>query len=497
MLFLWMGAIGLIVIGGALGRRLPVPEAVIWCALGFAAAFLPGYETFRLDPRITLYGLLPPLVFASSVQLPWPEFRGNLRPIGGLALWLVLANTVAVAAVAHAFAGFSWPVAVALGAVVSPTDPVAASAVASRVGLPDRLIAILEGEGLVNDAVALTLLRVATVAIATGGFSAAQGVERFLAIVVGEPLYGWAVGVAIMRLRSRIEDPRLEITVSLLTPFAAYLLPEHLGGSGILATVAAGMYVGERRSAIVPAGTRLHATSVWDVVVFLLNGILFLMAGMELRRVFQPRYLESSVLLWGLAVAATVIVVRALWCGAMLLLRGPLPPRQTVVAGWSGMRGPISLAAALSIPGMAGVGRFAGFEPLVFITAIVIVATLFVQGLTLPRLTRASGVATDAARDRRQEHDELSLGREEGGRAAMDRLAELEAQRRISAEMAASLRRLYGERAGDGQGSGELLRMLVEAERSRLRELRRQGRIHDRALEQLERSLDLRESAFS
>jgi CPA1 family monovalent cation:H+ antiporter len=497
MLFLWIGAICLIATGGALGRRLPIPDAVIWCALGFGAAFIPGYDTFRIDPHLTLYVLLPPLVYASSVRLPWPEFRDNLRPIAGLAVWLVLANTIAVAAVAHALAAFPWPVAVALGAVVSPTDPVAASAVAARAGLPHKLIAILEGEGLVNDAVALTLLRVAVAAIVTGGFSAVEGLERFLAIVVGEPLYGWAVAAAIMRLRSHIDDPRLEITVSLLTPFAAYLPPEHLGGSGILATVAAGMYVGERRSAIVPAGTRLHSTSVWDIVVFLLNGMLFLMAGIELRRAFQPRYLESSVLLWGLAVAAVVAVVRAVWCGAMwLVIRGPLPPRQMLVAGWSGMRGPISLAAALSIPGIAAGARFPEFEPLLFVTAIVIVATLFAQGLSLPRLTKAAGVTADAEKDRRRERDEIALGREEGARAAMDRLAALEAEGRVSPEVARGLRRLYAER-DDEQGSGDLLRLLIDAERSRLRELRREGRIHDRALEQLERSLDLRESAAS
>src|SRR3954453_3952361 len=209
MLFLWIGAICLIAIGGGLGRRLPIPDAVIWCVLGFGAAFLPGYSGLRVDPRLTLYVLLPPLVYASAVQLPWPEFRDNLRPIRILAIWLVLANTIAVAAVAHAVAGFPWPAAVALGAIVSPTDPVAASAVATRGGLPHKLVAILEGEGLVNDAVALSVLRLAVAAVATGGFSAGEGVLRLGAIVIGEPLYGWGVAAGIMWLRSRIEDPRL------------------------------------------------------------------------------------------------------------------------------------------------------------------------------------------------------------------------------------------------------------------------------------------------
>src|SRR3954466_1979059 len=209
MLFLWIGAICLIAIGGGLGRRLPIPDAVIWCVLGFGAAFLPGYSGLRVDPRLTLYVLLPPLVYASAVQLPWPEFRDNLRPIAVLAVGLVAASTAVVAFLAHQLAGLPWSAAFALGAVVSPTDPVAASAVASRVGMPRRLLAILEGEGLVNDAVSLTILRIALAAWSGANFSAATGLLRFLAILIVEPLYGWLLGLGVAFGRSRISEPQI------------------------------------------------------------------------------------------------------------------------------------------------------------------------------------------------------------------------------------------------------------------------------------------------
>lgn len=503
-----MGAVCLIVIGAVLGRKIPVPNAVLWSLLGFGIGFVPGFEAVRLDPRMTLYLLLPPLIYSSSVQLPWPEFRDNLRPIALLAFWLVLVNTLAVAVTAHMFAGFPWGMAVALGAVVSPTDPVAASAVAPRVGLPNKLVAILEGEGLVNDAVALTVLRVAIAAAATGAFSITGGLERFFAILIGEPLYGWAVGIAMLALRARIVDPRIEITLSLLTPFAAYLVPEHLGGSGILATVAAGMYVGELKSAVVSAGTRLSSTSVWDVVVFLLNGSLFLMAGLELRRVIRPENLESPILLWGLLVALTVVLVRAGWCAAMWLgFRGRrilssggehMPGGHMVVIAWSGMRGPVSLAAALSIPGFATGLRLPHFDALVFITAIVIVVTLLVQGTTLPEIAGAFCVLRDAERDRREEMEQFALGEEETARAAIECVSQLERDGRVPRELANRLRQHYRDRLEgidltDGAGRDVRL-ILIDAERARIRDLRKQGRIGDRTVERLEHTLDLRES---
>jgi CPA1 family monovalent cation:H+ antiporter len=511
MLSLWLAVICLVAVGAGIGRKVRIPDAVLWCALGFAAAFVPRMRDLRLSPELSLFLLLPPLVYASAVRLPWPQFRDNLRPISLLAIGLVLVNTVLIALAAHAVVPLSWPAAVALGALVSPTDPVAATAVAARAGLPDRLVAILEGEGLVNDAVALTVLRIAIAAAATGHFSVSAGLERFFAILIGEPLYGCLVGASILWLRSRIEDPRLEITISLLTPFAAYLLPEHLGGSGILATVAAGMYVGERMSDVVPAGTRLQSTSVWEIVVFLLNGILFLIAGMELRRVLQPHQLRELYLVSGLLIAGLAVAVRAGWCAAVwAIFRGrsllreqndrPMPSRHMAVIAWSGMRGPISLAAALAVPVLGGGARLPHLQVLVFVTAIVIVVTLMVQGLGLPLLVGKLGIGREAERDRREGDRQFQLGNSEAARAALERLSQLEAQGRASAELAGHLRRNYRARLEMADADGlthDVRSELIRAERARISELRKEGRIDDRTQQELERRLDLRESGLA
>jgi CPA1 family monovalent cation:H+ antiporter len=483
--------------------------------LGLGVAFLPCVPAIRLDPHLALFLVLPPLVYSSAVQLPWPEFRDNLRPIAVLAIGLVAASVVAVSFLAHELAGLPWSVAFALGAVVSPTDPVAASSVASRVGMPRRLVAILEGEGLVNDAVALTVLRIALAAWAGATFSAADGLLRFFAILLGEPLYGWLLGKGVAYLRSRITDPEIEIAVSLLTPFAAYLPAERLGGSGILATVAVGMYIGERSPTLIPAGTRLHATSFWKMIVFLLNGGLFITAGMELRRVFASPVPGARGLAWGLWMAAAVALLRIVWCGfswyglqtlraALGRKRHPGAFRDIAVIAWSGMRGPISLAAVLSIPAAVGNRDYRDFEAVLSMTAVVIVTTLLGQGAALPALVKALGVSRDAAEDQEVLNRQEALGRTEAARAALQRLSDLELQGQVAPGLAQHLRHLYDARLGAGDGpagsfdedrnTNALRSELIRIERARILELRNAGRISDRALERLQRTLDLRES---
>jgi Na+/H+ antiporter len=497
----WLIVTALIAAGALVARRAPVPDAVIWCALGLAVAFIPGFPLLEFDPRIALFVFLPPLVYSSAVVLPWPEFRDNLRPIAMLALGLVAITTTAVAAVAHGMAGLGWAPAVVLGAIVSPTDPVAASSVAGRAGLPHRLVAILEGEGLVNDAVALTVFRVALSAAAAGSFSLEAGVVRFLCILIGEPLYGWLVGIAFAWLRSRIEDPRTEIAVTLLTPYAAYLAPELLGGSGILATVAAGMYIGERHATLVPAGTRLHAIAFWQMLVFLLNGSLFIMAGMELRRVVASHGTGSPVLWWGLAIGGVVAAVRFTWC-AVAWAAARMPLRRAAVIAWAGMRGPISLAAALSIPAAAGAAGSVPSQNLLYITSVVIVFTLFVQGGALEPVVRTLGVTREAQRERQETAGQEFLGEVEAARAALDALARMEKERAVSPDAAKRLREYYEGRIAEanppdavpGQEVDRVRARLIAVERARVLQLREQGRINDYAVERLQRALDLRES---
>ncbi len=433
-----------------------------------------------------------------------------MRPIALLAFGLVLANALLAAFTAQRLIGLPWALAFALGAVLSPTDPAAASTIAPRAGIPARLTAILEGEGLVNDALALTLLRLAATAAATGHFSFQSGAVRFLAIVVGEPLYGWLVGVAVMFLRSHIFDPRLEITITLLTPFAAYLAPEYLGGSGILAAMAAGMYVGARRADIVPAGTRLHASSVWETVEFLLNGALFMMAGVELQRVVHATANTLRLFEYGLAIACILIVLGALWCALMwaffrggkaLLEEGErrMPGRHMAVIAWSGMRGPISPAATLSIP--LSVPRIAGgdFQTMLFITAVVIAVTLVPPGIGLIPIVRGLHVSGDAAREQSEDERQFAFGEAEAARAAIEQLVSLETEGRISRETAGKIREDYEDRLSEIESGTErqpVLLVLIEAERARIERLRAEGRINDRVTAELERLLDLRQSAL-
>lgn len=510
----------LILIGAAIANRTPIPNAVIWALLGLGFALVPGTPEFRFDPHLALFLVLPPLVYASAVQLPWPEFRANLRPISLLALGLVAASTAAVAFLVHQQAGLPWSVAIVLGAVISPTDPVAASAVAQRVGLPRRLVAILEGEGLVNDAVSLSIFRIALAAWAGAAFSLEHGILRFVAILIGEPLYGYILGKIIALIRSRITDPQIEITVSLLTPFAAYLIPESLGGSGILATVAVGMYIGEQSSTLVPSGTRLHATSFWRMIVFLLNGGLFLTAGFELGKVMTEPHHAVPVVRWGLWAGGTVVLVRLVWCAASWFILRLLSARagrhdrdftlgEVAIVAWSGMRGPISLAAALSIPAAAGSAVSAGggyFDTVVAITATVIVVTLLGQGAVLPALVRAFGLSKIAQAEAELVRSQQVLGETEAAAAALECLDDMEHRGKIPPEDAARLRYLYKERLHDvstqsdsagieaSASLGAVRSELIKAERARILALRREGQINDQAVERLERSLDLREA---
>jgi NhaP-type Na+/H+ or K+/H+ antiporter len=435
---------------------------------------------------------LPPLIYASAVDLPWPEFRDNPRPIGVLAIGLVAATAAAAAAVLHFGVNLPWAVAIVMGAIVSPTDPVAASAVAAKTGLPRRLIAILEGEGLVNDAMALTIFKLSLTAAVAGSFSWPAGLLRFAAILVGEPLYG----------------------VSLLTPFAAYLVPEHLGGSGVLATVAAGMYIGERRSTMVPAGTRLQATSVWQTIVFLLNGLLFLAAGIESKAVVFSPGPKRSVLLWGAAVAVTVILLRAAWCsGSWQVLqrlrrvagrdRQPMPFRHLLILAWSGIRGPILLTAAMAIPAYSGRGSFPAYPDALSVVAVVVITTLFLQGSTLSPLARRLRATEDAEEEQRRFIEEEELGQAEAVRAALERLSGLEAENEVPSVVAAKIREYYdldlalwkqahlnGDSHEDWSG---VFTAMLDAERGRVLELRNQGRISDHAMGRLELTLDLRQ----
>ena len=262
-----------------LARRLDIAPSILLVVAGAGLALIPGLPSIELAPDVVLLLILPPLIYSAGVSMSWREFRYNLRPIALLAFGCVVFTTVAIAAAMHYLTGMDWAVGFVLGAIVAPPDVVAPLAIVRRLGLPHRVLVILEGEGLANDATALILYRFAVLAVTTGSFSLGQAAGTFGLIVVGEIIFGIGVGWLSLRLRRWAHEPRVEITLSLLTPYVAYWIPEHVGGSGVLATVACGLYVSWRGPLLISAATRLQGVFFWDLFVYLIEGLVFLVTG--------------------------------------------------------------------------------------------------------------------------------------------------------------------------------------------------------------------------
>src|SRR5689334_15172695 len=264
-------------------KRLNIAPSILLVVAGIGMAFIPGLPKVRLAPELVLLVILPPLIYSAGVAMSWREFKFNLRPIALLAFGCVLFTSGTVAAAAHYLLGFPWAVGFVLGAIIAPPDTVAPLAIARRLGLPRRLVVVLEGEGLANDATALILYRFAVAAVATGSFSAAQAGGTFIAIIIGELAWGIAVGWLSLHLRKWAHDPRVEITLSLMTPYLAFWIPEHVGGSGVLATVACGLWVSWNGPLLISSATRLQGIFFWDLIVYLIEGFVFLLTGLQAR----------------------------------------------------------------------------------------------------------------------------------------------------------------------------------------------------------------------
>src|SRR5215207_10438921 len=385
----------------ALARVLRVPYPILLVIGGSLVGFAPGVPDVQLEPDLVLLIFLPPLLFNAAYTSSIRELRADLRSITLTAVGLVLLTTCSVALVAHAaIDGLPWAAAFALGAIVSPTDPLAATAIARRLGVPRRLVTLVEGESLVNDATALVAYRIAVAAAVGGGFVAWEAGLRFVAGAVGGVAIGLLVGWLVAEVRRRLDDPPVEIMLSLATGYAAYLPADRLGVSGVLAAVTAGLYVGWRNPEIASAPTRLLGFSFWDVLVFLVNAILFILVGLQLHPILSGISGHSAATLLGLAaaVSAAVVATRILWEFTVpylirLLDRRPtqrarrIGARARLVVGWSGMRGAVSLAAALALPLPTGAGQgFPQRDLIIFATFAVILVTLGFQGLTLPVL---------------------------------------------------------------------------------------------------------------
>jgi monovalent cation/hydrogen antiporter len=510
-------AAGLILLSIAQFVRIPYP--ILLVLGGLALSFVPGMPQIELRPEIVLVAVLPVLLYGAAYFTSLRELRANVGPISALAIGLVLATMLAVAAVAHEALGLGWATAFVLGALVSPTDPTAATSIAQRLGLPRRLMAVIEGESLVNDGTALVAYRFAVVAVVTGSFSLVHAGWSFVVHVVGGIAVGLVIGYAIRQLRRRLDNPPVEITVALLSGYFAYLPAQAIGVSGVLAAVTVGIYMGWHTPELTNAQTRLQGQAVWEIVFLLLYGLLFALVGLQLRGIVDGLSGRSTVELIGDAalVAGVVIAARIVWIVATAVVpsavsgwvrsHDPIPPwRWKAVLAWSGMRGAVSLAAALAIPLSTDAGSsFPERDLIVFLTFGVILGTLVVQGLTLPLLIQVLGLEDDGL-----EAKEEAKARIHASEAALARLEELIDEDWVREDTAERMRGLYGFRRDrfssrldpDGDGSVEdrsqnyqrLRRELLDAERGAVIELRRTGRIDDDVMRRVVRDLDLEDA---
>jgi len=505
-------------------NRLSMPAPLVLVPVGVVLGFLPWFPRIELDPDLVLLVFLPPLIYIGGAFSSWQTFQKNLRPILSLSSGLVLFTMGIVAVVAHRFIpGLSWPVAFVLGAIVAPTDDVAAATIARRLSLPHRIVIILEGEGLLNDATALTAFRFAIAAVVVGSFSVHTALWSFLAVVLGEVGYGLFLGWAVSKLRQKLKDPALEITVSLLTPFLAYIPPERLGGSGVLATAVVGLYIGRNLSMLTSPGVRLAAVPVWQMLVFILNNVLFLVTGLQLSSVLAGAsgLAPAALIYYGFLISLTVIVARIVWVypsavlpralSARLRKRDPLPAwRHIFIVSWTGMRGSISLAAAFGIPAVTAAGiPFPDRHLIIFITFCVILGTLVLQGITLPPLVRWLRVDRDGVREKQGAHFEETLARIEAAKAALVEIDSWVQDGECSIEMAEHLKDHYlkqirnldrhrdeksdGELGHLSKKEEELQRKVLATERSKILELHNEGRIGDQVHRLIELDLDLQE----
>ena len=512
LLALLVSAAALLILAGPL--RIPYP--ILLVLGGLLLGFGPGVPSVTMPPEVVLIGILPPLLYVSAYFTGLRELRQNLRPISLLAVGLVAMTTVVVAVVAHAVADLPWAAAFVLGAVVSPTDPIAATAIGRRLGVPRRLIDIIEGESLVNDGTALVLLRTAIVAAVSGVFSPWEAGGRLVLNIVGGIAVGLAVGYVIRRVRRVLDNPPLEVTIAFLTGYFAFLPAAALGVSGVLAVVAAGIYIGWYTPELTTVQTRLQGRGFWETLTFLLNVLLFGLVGLQLRPILDALSGAGDWSLVGDAamIVLAVIVVRIAWVFPATYLprwliprvrdHDPSPPwRYPAFIAWNGMRGAVTIAAALLIPLHTDTGApFPDRELIIFFAFAVVLATLVVQGLSLPVLIRALQLEADDGADA-----EEAQARVRAAEAALERLDELVGEAWVLDDTAERLRGQYRfridrfsariDQSGDGKIEKRSLkyqrlrRELIEAERHAVVEMRNTGEISDEVMRRVERDLDL------
>ena len=501
--------------------KLRIPYPILLVLGGLALGFVPTLPEIDLPPDLVLVAILPPLLYGAAFFTSLRDLRANLRPVGLLAVGLVLLTMVVVAVVAHEIVpGLPWAAAFVLGAVVSPTDPIAATAIMQRLGVPRRIVSIVEGESLVNDGTALVAYRAAVVATVTGTFSLWEAGIAFVINVAGGVVVGLGVAWIVRQVRKRLDFPPAEVTISLLTGYFAYIPAELMGVSAVIAAVTAGIYLGWYTPELTTPEVRLMGESAWEIVTFTLNAILFTLIGLQLPGILDEldAYSTADLLWWAVAIWLTVLAARALWIYPAAKLprllvrrireRDPMPtPSALALITWSGMRGAVSLAAALAIPLSTDAGApFPERDLILFLTFAVIFGTLVIQGLTLPAVIRLLHLEDDgeeAARDEAQ-------ARIRAAEAALLRLEELVDEEWVREDTAERVRGGYDFRRNrfsawlDGADDGSiearsrdfqrLRRELLNAERDAVNDLRRSGAISEEVARRVSRDLDLEDA---
>jgi Na+/H+ antiporter len=503
--------------------RLRVPYPIFLVMGGLGLGFIPNLPRVTLNPDVVFVLFLPPIPYHAGIMTSWRDFKANKRPIALLAFGLVLFTTALVAVAGHYLMGMPWETGFVLGAVVSPPDAVAATAIMSKMRMPKRIITVLEGESMVNDATALVAYQLAVLAVVQGHFSLGDGVIKLIWVSMGGIGVGLLAGLAIAWIRPKLQDDGIEGLVSLLTPYMAYLPAERLGVSGVLAAVAAGIYMSRRLPQIMASHTRLKLFAVWDALIFLLNGLVFILIGLQMPRVLE--HLRDShtahlvrAALW---ISLIVIVLRMAWVFTATYLprrlsrwirqNDPAPPRGTVfIVGWTGLRGIVSLAAALALP-LTLADRHTPFpqrDLIIFVTFAVILVTLVVQGLSLPLIIRWLHFRDDGSGQR-----EEIRARFEGVHAAISRLDALvllgeatpQAIERVRADLVHQAKWLGGQLNGSPEDGVEMICATQEAARHEaliaqnrmVVKLRDDGVIGDEVMRRVQAELDLEEARLA
>jgi CPA1 family monovalent cation:H+ antiporter len=500
---------------GWVARRFNFPYPIALVIGGAALGFLPEVPQFPFDPQFILVLVLPPILYQAALLTSWRDFRANIRPIGLLAVGLVIATTLAVgAALKFVVPEIPWAAAFVLGAIVSPPDAVAATAILTRLNVPRRVVTILEGESLVNDASGLVLYKFAVAAVLTGAFSLRDASVEFVGVAIAGIAIGIVVGRIFISIHRHLGDVFIEVLMTLAVPYIAYILAESLHVSGVLAVVAAGLVRGRYAPEIVSAEMRIIARSVWNLLTFLLTSLVFILIGLQLSGILGrlEGYSAGDLILYATLVSAVAIAVRFAWIYPASLLRRlvdtamrerePAPTEQELfIMSWCGMRGIVSLAAALALPlTLEGGAPFPERDLIVFLTFVVIAVTLVVQGLTLGPLIRVLRVGTDWSEHEEEQHARFALGK-----AAIAAIDELAAKEGTAPELAERIRAEFAEKIRIAPPGGHILTggadvakrlrsAAIRAERQELIRIWRENRISDDVLHHLEEDLDYQES---